>query len=118
MVLMTPSASSPIYSLRNDTLYHLCVLNNEPIETTLNAMKSRGVKAFLYLYNSGSGGDQYGVQYWKPFVMYNQTLGYSLDYNQTLIYGVESLLDLTLRRAESKVAEMVSKYGANQTAIL
>jgi hypothetical protein len=118
MVLMTPSASGSMYSLRNDTLYHLCVLNTEPMETTLKAMKNRGVKAFLYLYNSGSGGDQYGIQYWKPFVMYNQTLGYSLDYNQTLIYGVESLLDLTLKRAENKVVEMVSKYGASQTAIL
>jgi hypothetical protein len=58
MVLMTPSARSPIYSLRNDTLYHLSVLEVDPIETTLKAMKDRGVKAYLLIYNPDYGSSE------------------------------------------------------------
>jgi hypothetical protein len=83
-------------------------------------MKSRGVEAFLLLYNSGSGGvENYisTIKNMKPPIMHNQTLGYSLDYNQTLISSIETLMEPTLNRAENKVTELISKYGVSKTAV-
>lgn len=113
MVLMTPSASSRIYSLsKPDTLYHLCVLDTEPIETTLMAMRDRGVKAFLLMYNAQSGN----AEYFASWVNGMKSLGFA--HNQTLVYSEDTVMDPFMERAESTVAEMVGAYGSDQTAIL
>jgi ABC-type branched-subunit amino acid transport system substrate-binding protein len=113
MVLMTPSASSRVYSLaKPDTLYHLCVLDTEPIETTLMAMRDRGVKAFLLMYNAQSGN----AESYASWVNGMKFLGFS--HNQTLIYSEDTPMDPFMERAESTVAEMVKTYGPDQTAIL
>ena len=113
MVLMTPSASSRIYSLtKPDTLYHLCVLDTEPIETTLMAMRDRGVMAFLLMYNSQSGN----AEYYASWLMSMKSLGFV--YNQTLVYNDDTSMDPFMEEAESTVAEMVMAYGPDQTAVL
>jgi hypothetical protein len=113
MVLMTPSASSRIYSLNKpDTLYHLCILDTEPIETTIMAMRDRGVKAFLLIYNTQSGNAEVFASWVK------EIKSPEFEYKETLIYSGDTVMDPFMERAESTVAQMVKTYGSDQSAIL
>ncbi len=112
MVLMTPSATSSVYALRNNTMYHLCVLDFEPIETTLKAMSDRGVKAYLLLYPSDYGGMEYLAS-----MISSKTGTPKFEENTTLTYSVEAPLDDVLDRGDKIIGDMIAKYGKEQTAV-
>jgi hypothetical protein len=112
MVLLTPSASSSIYALRNTTMYHLCVLDFEPIETTLKAMWDRGVRAYILFYGS------YGSSENLASMIRIKTGTPHFDYNTTMSYSVDAPLDGFMERADGAVSEMIAKYGVEHTAVL
>jgi hypothetical protein len=113
MVLMTPSARSSIYSLRNDTLYHLCVLEVDPIETTLKAMKDSGVKAYLLIYNPEYGSSESLVS----FMLYT-VKSPKFEENRTMTYSDDILIDRFIGQADSALEEMIKIHGRNSTAVL
>ena len=118
MVLMSPTASSSIYSIGNDTLYRLCPSDFELTEVTLRAMSTRGIKAVVAL---------------NVFSNYEANFQYLIDERFTSL-GIERFvavatpaltddfpvldIDLFLNRAEKAVTETVAIYGENATAIL
>jgi ABC-type branched-subunit amino acid transport system substrate-binding protein len=113
MVLMTPSARSSIYSLRNDTLYHLCVLEVDPIETTLKAMRDRGVKAYLLIYNPNYGSSDSLVT-----LIQHTAKSPKFEENQTITYSYDTPINNFLSRADSALERMISIYGRSNTAVL
>jgi hypothetical protein len=113
MVLMTPSARSSIYSLRNDTLYHLSVLEVDPIETTLKAMSDRGVKAYLMIYNSNYGGT-----YIADYISGSTVKSPKFEENRILSYDQNTSIKNIIGRADSALEEMIGAYGRNHTAVL
>jgi hypothetical protein len=113
MVLMTPTATYPGYSLKNDTLYHLCVLEGDKIRTTLKAMRDRGVKAYLIIYNP-----QYGSSSLIDNLQYYLTDLPSFNENKTMAYSYDGPNLEFFEKANSAIEEMIEKYGANQTAVL
>jgi hypothetical protein len=113
MVLMTPSAQSSIYSLRNDTLYHLCVLEVDPIKTTLKAMKDRGVKAYLLIYNPEYGSSDSLVSFMRYTVKSPK-----FEENRTMTYSNDTPIDSFIGQADSALEEMIKIHGRNNTAVL
>ncbi len=111
MVLLTPSASSSVYALRNTTMYHLCVLEFEPIETTLKAMWDRGVRAYILLCSYESSENLVSMIRGKTGTPH-------FDYNITMPYSIRSPLDKFMKEADEAVREMITKYGVEHTAVL
>ena len=112
MVLLTPSASSSVYALRNTTMYHLCVLDFEPIETTLKAMWDRGVRAYILFYGS------YGSSENLASMIRTKTGTPRFDYNSSMSYPLDAPLDVFMERAEGAVQDLTAKYGVEHTAVL
>jgi hypothetical protein len=113
MVLITPSASSYIYALRNTTLYHMCILDTDPLITTLKAMRDRGVKAYLLIENPGYGGAGYLINHVNHKA---KPLGFVS--NRTVEYTYGSPVDFFMTKADTALGEMIGSFGVNQTAVL
>ena len=89
----------------------MCVLSDDPIKTTLKAMRDRGVRAYLLIENpsyDGSGNLIYTVkQMAKP-------LGF--EANRTAEYLYSSLVEDFMSQAGVALEKLIESYGANQTA--
>jgi hypothetical protein len=113
MALMTPSASSYVYALRNTTLYHMCILDIDPLVTMLKAMRDRGVEAYLVIENPG-----YGEAGNLIHEVYHKVKPLGFVSNRTVEYTYGSPVDFFMTKADTTLGEMIDSYGVNQTAVL